>query len=89
MRIFVYVILLALTIIVFKAFYWDSRPKEALPETNASLETVQIMPSPAVQSEENISGLSAPEKIKPKPAYSDMPLEKLGESIAGTVKGKI
>lgn len=89
MRAFVYIILLALTIIVFKAFYWDSRSKEALPETNTSLETVQIMPLPAVQAEGNISGMNAPEKIKPKPAYSDMPLEKLGESIAGTVKGKI
>lgn len=88
MRAFVYIILLVLTIIVFKAFYWDSRPKEAAPETNTTVETVQIMPLPPVQVEGNISGMSAPEKVKPKPAYSGMPLEKLGDSIADSVKGK-
>lgn len=88
MRAFVYIILLALTIIVFKAFYWDSRTKEAVSETNTTVETVQIMPSPVVEPEGNISGMSASEKVKTKPAYSGMPLEKLGDSIADSVKGK-
>lgn len=88
MRPFVYIVLLALAIIVFKAFYWDSRTKETVEETNSTVETVQILPSPPVEPEGNISGMSAPEKVKTKPAYSSMPLERLGDSIADSVKGK-
>jgi biopolymer transport protein ExbD len=77
MRTFVYILLFALIIILFKAFYWDSRTKEALPETNTSIEATQSESSIVVQPENNIS------------TDSKMPLEHLGDEIADEFKGKL
>jgi len=92
MRPFVYLILLVLAVIVFKAFYFDSWQAEKRSETNASAETVQAekveTPPPATQPEFNISGMGAEKKVKPKPEYSGMPLEKVGDEIADKLEGK-
>lgn len=77
MRPLVYIVLLALTAILFKAFYWDSRNAKGMAETNASLE--------AIQPEQNKSVLP---KKKSSQSHENMPLEQLGDTIGDKLKGK-
>lgn len=89
MRLFIYGILFVLALIVFKAFYLDSMKTETPSEENASAEMPKLSTDelfPAPKYEGNVSGMGAPKKEKVKPSYSDMPLERLGDSIADTVK---
>lgn len=101
MRPIVYIIVFLIAALVFKAFFLDAylaerKAAEAnVTETEVTaVETQQdsfSKPVPSLQTKGVYTGeynrSSAPEK--PKPSYSEMPLEKVGDAIADKVEGKL
>jgi hypothetical protein len=82
----IYIIIFAIVLLIFKAFFLDSYLKErSMSEANASAETVQPSePAPVVESaphENNVSGLKAPKKTLPRQEKEEMPLDKLGDDL--------
>lgn len=92
MKRFVYLIILAVVLLIFKAFFLDEYLEKRANENNTSMEdnitaveSVQEEPAPATQSsknEMNITGMSAGKKSVPAvPEDKKMPLDKLGDSL--------
>lgn len=92
MKRFVYLIILAVVLLMFKAFFLDEYLEKRANENNTSMEdnitaveSVQEEPAPATQSsknEMNITGMSAGKKSVPAvPEDKKMPLDKLGDSL--------
>lgn len=92
MQKFVYFIILAVVLLMFKAFFLDEylekRANEnntSMGENNASVESVQEEPAPVAQpsgNEMNITGMSVQKKSIPVvPEDKKMPLDKLGDSL--------
>lgn len=48
MRIFMYVMILAVVAMSYKTFYWDYQPKEVQSEVNTSIETPAVSEAEAV-----------------------------------------
>lgn len=94
MRPFVYIILFALTLIVFKAFFVDEYlAKKKLSESNATeVNTSSVSftkPVPQLKTRGVYGGEQNLTIKKMKPAYSDMPLEKVGNEIADKLEDKL
>lgn len=92
MKRFVYLIILAVVLLMFKAFFLDEyleqRANEnntSVGENNASVESVPEEPAPVIQpskNEMNITGMSLHKKSVPVvPEDKKMPLDKLGDSL--------
>lgn len=92
MQKFVYLIILAIVLLMFKAFFLDEYLENRANENNASvennassIEVVSEKPAPVVQSsttDMNITGMSAEKKSVPVvPEDKKMPLDKLGDSL--------
>lgn len=99
MRPFVYIILFVLAFIVFKAFYLDEYMAEKrAAEANATEANSSEVAAPADSFSKPVPNLKTSSVYggeqnitveKQKSSYSDMPLEKVGDKIANTLKGKI
>lgn len=99
MRPVVYIVLAAIALIAFKAFFLDEYLAErkaaqanatesdaAVPKEDTRLDAKPVSVLKAKEpssSEENASN------EKPKPSYSDMPLEKVGNKIAEKIEGHL
>lgn len=85
MKKFVYLIILAVVLLMFKAFFLDAYLEKRASENNTSVETVQEEPAPVTQpsgNDMNISGMSVEKKSVPiVPEEKKMPLDKLGDSL--------
>ncbi len=92
MRIFIYIMVLAVVAMLYKTFYWDYQPKEVASEVNTSIET-------PVESESEDIPVKTIEAPKDNTADEQnrtgwqsrkgMPIEKLGDSIGHSLKDKI
>lgn len=90
MQRFVYLILFFIIVLIIKAFFVDSYLKEkSVSEANASVETAQPEEVQSVTTENNISGMAAEKKKDPAPKQEGMPLDRLGDSIAEKIEGKL
>ncbi|MCK9372644.1 MAG: hypothetical protein M0P91_05560 [Sulfuricurvum sp.] len=93
MRVFVYTTLFLLTLIVFKAFYWDAdKINLSQNEENISVESVPsepfvMAPQEAVSQEKNESNGS--KGSQSTPSNKNMPLERLGDAIADKLQKRI
>lgn len=85
MQKFVYLMIFAVVLLMFKAFFLDDYLEKRASENNTSVEAVQEKSTPAAQpasQEMNITGMSAEKKSVPKvPEDKKMPLDKLGDSL--------
>lgn len=85
MQKFVYLIILAVVLLMFKAFFLDEYLENRAKENNTSVEVVQEEPAPVTQpsgNEMNITGMSVEKKSVPVvPEDKKMPLDKLGDSL--------
>lgn len=89
MKVFKYIILFVIVLLIFKAFFLDSYlEKKRLSESNASVEIVQEEPV-SVKEEFNISGMAAEKKMKQKQKNEGMPIDELGDSIAEKLEDKL
>jgi predicted RNA-binding protein with EMAP domain len=93
MQKFVYLIILAIVVLMFKAFFLDEYLEKRANESNTSIEdnsssveAVSEELAPVVHSstnEMNITGMSAGKKSIPVvPEDKKMPLDKLGDSLS-------
>ena len=99
MKPIVYIVLLAVALLVFKAFFLDDylaqkKAAEAnVPEANVTAAAKPEEVSPKPVSGVRIKGIYGTEGNmsieKPKPSYSEMPLEKVGDTIAEKLEDKI
>ncbi len=92
MQKFVYLIILAVVLLMFKAFFLDEYLEKRANENNTSIENnsssveaVSAQPVPTTQpsaTDMNIRGMSAEKKSVPVvPEDKKMPLDKLGDSL--------
>lgn len=84
MQKFVYLILFAVVLLMFKAFFLDEYLENRANENNASVEAVAEEKAPVAHSsnEMNITGMSAGKKSVPVvPEDKKMPLDQLGDSL--------
>jgi hypothetical protein len=85
MQKFVYLIILAVVLLMFKAFFLDEYLENRANENNASAEAVAEEKAPVAHSsanEMNITGMSAGKKSIPVvPEDKKMPLDQLGDSL--------
>lgn len=89
MKVFKYIIVFVIVLLIFKAFFLDSYlEKKRLSESNASVEIVQEEPA-SVKEEFNISGMAAEKKMKQKQKNEGMPIDELGDSIAEKLEDKL
>ncbi len=90
MKTFVYAVLLLIGLIVFKAFYWDSH-HASTTETNATEKaTVTPQPAPSTEDTNNLHGVAG--ELTYKTGWEDKskrPIDQVGDTIAGKLKGKI
>ncbi|MFA6188122.1 MAG: hypothetical protein WC680_02470 [Sulfuricurvum sp.] len=98
MRPIIYILILALVAMFYKTFYYDYQKKEVSAETNASLESapvVEVKQSPvvqeaAVQPAPEVKSNTADEQNRTGwQSRKGMPIDRLGDSIAGSLKDKI
>ncbi len=92
MRKVAYVLLFVVAFLIFKAFYLDSylaRQGEQKSEPAVPPMAEQSASAPEHNASRDQNGSSGPRKAKHTPPYSDMPLEKVGESIAEKIGGRI
>lgn len=87
MRIFMYVMILAVVAMLYKTFYWDYQPKEVPSEANASIETPVVSEAQAVPVQTNNT---ADEQNRTGwQSRKGMPIDRLGDSIGNSLKSKI
>lgn len=90
MQRFVYLIIFLIIALIVKAFFVDSYLKEkSASESNASVEAAQPEEVQSAPVENNISGMAAEKKKNSVPEQEGMPLDKLGDSIAEKIEGKL
>ncbi|MBN2869588.1 MAG: hypothetical protein JXK04_01370 [Campylobacterales bacterium] len=99
MRPIVYILLLAVAALVFKAFFLDAYLAERKSaesnavETNVSIaekaEESFSKPVPNLKSSGIYTGEQNVTIVKSKPSYSEMPLEKVGDTIAEKLESQI
>jgi hypothetical protein len=90
MRLFIYVFLLVVTVIVYKVFYFDYLPKEPDVETNSTVQEIESTPVETVKPTEPVK--NKPIENPNKTGMNDrskMPIDRLGDSIADSLKEKI
>lgn len=92
MKLFIYVMILAVVAMLYKTFYYDYQKKEVPVEINATVETSetsQVVPEP-VQTVEPIKNNTADEENRTGwQSRKGMPIERLGDSIGNSLKDKI
>ncbi len=102
MRPFVYIVVLLIALLVFKAFFLDAYLAERkASDANASESNATVLEEHNTTPAANVPGLKTSgihteynrselrEAQKEKPSYSDMPLEKVGDSIADKLGEKL
>jgi len=90
MRLFIYFILGAIALIMFKAFFLDDylAQRESADTNVSSVETVEEKPAPAIQQEKVVkpdNNVSEIKKKKTTQSHEHMPLDQLGDSIADKI----
>ncbi len=92
MRIFMYVMILAVVAMLYKTFYWDYQPKEVPSEVNTSIETPAVSEAEAVPVqtvEAKKSNTSDEHNRTGWQSRKGMPIDRLGDSIGDSLKDKI
>lgn len=92
MRIFIYIMLLAVVAMLYKTFYWDYQPKEVPSEVNTSIETPVVNESEEtpVRTIEASKDNTADEQNRTGwQSRKGMPIDRLGDSIGNSLKSKI
>lgn len=97
MRPFIYILILAVLAMFYKTFYWDYKKQEVPAEANQSVEAaVQVAAPPAapqptaVKVPESTTSANYDEANRTGwQSRKGMPIDRLGDSIAGSLKEKI
>ena len=92
MKLFVYILILAVVAMLYKTFYYDYQKKEVPVEVNGSVEAPEVVePQPQVtQSVEPVKNNTADDVNKTGwQSRKGMPIDKLGDSIGNSLKDKI
>lgn len=92
MRPYMYILLLAVALMLYKTFYWDYKKKEVPLEANTSVESVEV-----IQLEPAVVKTVEPKKSEPigdenKTGWQSrkgMPIDRLGDTIGASLKDKI
>lgn len=92
MKLFIYVLILAVVAMLYKTFYYDYQKREIPAEVNASVEipeVTQAEPEP-VKTVEPIKNNNEDEQNRTGwQSRKGMPIDKLGDSIGDSLKDKI
>lgn len=92
MKLFIYVLILAVVAMLYKTFYYDYQKREIPAEVNASVEipeVTQVEPEP-VKTVEPIKNNNEDEQNRTGwQSRKGMPIDKLGDSIGDSLKDKI
>lgn len=92
MRIFMYVMILAVVAMLYKTFYWDYQPKEVQSEVNTSIEDPAVSEAEAVpvQTVEMKTNNTSDEHNRTGwQSRKGMPIDRLGDSIGDSLKDKV
>lgn len=84
MKTFIYIVIFLIALIMAKAFYFDALLEKRASDVNISMEENQSSEPAVIQSENNMSTKEIERKTKDK----GMPVNELGDSIAGKLEGK-
>lgn len=85
MKKFIYLILFAFTLLLVKAFYFDSKTAESTSDTNVSI----MDENNSLESGKYETAAPAKSKHHPVTEASKMPLDRLGDKIADKIEDKI
>ena len=92
MKLFIYVLILAVVAMLYKTFYYDYQKEEVPTEVNISVETpaeIQAEPEP-VKTVEPIKNNNEDEQNRTGwQSRKGMPIDRLGDSIGNSLKSKI
>lgn len=92
MKLFIYVLILAVVAMLYKTFYYDYQKKEIPNEVNSSVETPAISQpevQPAKTVEEPKNNDADDQNRTGWQSRKGMPIERLGDSIGDSLKDKI
>lgn len=89
MRIFMYVMILAVVAMLYKTFYWDYQPKEVPSEVNTSIETPAVSESEAAPVQTPKNNTADEQNRTGWQSRKGMPIDRLGDSIGNSLKSKI
>lgn len=87
MQRFVYLIILAVVLLFFKAFFIDEYLENRGQENNTSLKAVPEETTQSSGHEMNITGMSVEKQsVSDMPEEKKMPLDRLGDSLSKNIK---
>lgn len=92
MKLFMYILILAVVAMLYKTFYYDYQKREIPAEVNASVQTPEVSkPEPQpVTTVEPIKNNTTDEANRTGwQSRKGMPIDKLGDSIGDSLKDKI
>ena len=92
MKLFIYVLILAVVAMLYKTFYYDYQKEEVPTEVNTSVETpvvTQAEPEPVKTVEPTKDNNADDENRTGWQSRKGMPIDRLGDSIGDSLKDKI
>jgi hypothetical protein len=92
MKLFIYIMILAVVAMLYKTFYYDYQKREVPTEVNSSVETPEVSqpePEPVKTVEPIKNNTSDEENRTGWQSRKGMPIERLGDSIGDSLKDKI
>lgn len=92
MKLFIYVLIVAVVAMLYKTFYYDYQKREIPTEVNTSVETPEVsQPEPApVKTVEPVKNNTSDEANRTGwQSRKGMPIDRLGDSIGDSLKEKI
>ena len=91
MKLFIYILILAVVAMLYKTFYYDYQKREIATEVNTSVKTPEVsQPEPeSVKTVEPINNTADEQNRTGWQSRKGMPIERLGDSIGDSLKDKI
>ena len=92
MKLFIYVLIVAVVAMLYKTFYYDYQKREIPTEVNTSVETPEVsQPEPeSVKTVEPVKNNTSDEANRTGwQSRKGMPIDRLGDSIGDSLKEKI
>lgn len=86
----IYIIIFAIVVLIFKAFFLDDYLKARQSETNETAPVEEVKTDEAVKVEPSATKHTTEKKIDPKTNKNEgMPIDQLGDSIAEKLDDKL